>query len=800
MTISYNWLCELLPQTLSVNEISEILTSIGLEVDGIEEVSDVKGGLKGLVIGKILTAEPLPNSDKLQLTTVDVGQESPLQIVCGAPNAAAGQTVVVATPGTTIYPTSGEAFTIKNAKIRGTESFGMICAEDEIGLGSNHDGIIVLENEIATGTLASDYYKIPKADYAIEIGLTPNRMDAMSHMGCAKDICAYLANKNNTHVTQIIPSSHITEASTNTIDIKINVPDTKKCKRYMGIALSNVRVGDSPEWMQQKLKTIGVRAINNVVDITNYILHECGQPLHAFDADTIIGNEIIVKCLPSETLFTTLDAVERTLQATDLMICNANEAMCMAGVFGGNKSGVGTVTKNVFIESAWFAPNNTRLTSMHHGLRTDSAIRFEKGVDISQTEYALRRAAGLMVDLCGATIASTIQDIYPEKLIENKIEITYEYINRLSGSVYSKEKIKNILAHLCFGIIAETESGLTLQVPYAKPDITIPADIVEELMRIDGLDNVPFTGKIQIALRSTKPNTSALTKEKVAAALTAKGFFELFTNSITNSAYFPDCKTLVPMLNSLSSELDVLRPQMLETGLQAISHNVNRKNIDLLFFEFGKTYNNYNGKYTEQEQLSLYITGNKNVEHWQEKSSRTDLYFAKGIATALYNSLAIDISFNTTENGLQIVNKKTILGTISNVRTETLKQFDIKQEVWFVNCIWEKIIDLVEKQKITFKGIPKFPGMRRDIALVIDKEIQYAQVLKAVNQTNSALLQNVNIFDVFENEKLGADKKSYAISLEFADATKTLTDADVQADVNKIMESLDKHCGAVIRS
>jgi phenylalanyl-tRNA synthetase beta chain len=800
MTISYNWLCELLPETLSVTEVSEILTAVGLEVDGLEEVSTVKGGLKGLVIGKILTAEPLPNSDKLQITTVDVGQEIPLQIVCGAPNAAAGQTVVVATPGTTIYPTVGEPFTIKNAKIRGTESFGMICAEDEIGLGTDHGGIIVLEKEITPGTLAADYYNIPKADYAIEIGLTPNRMDAMSHMGCAKDICAYLANRNNTNVTQIVPTSKIIEATTNTIDIKINIIDTEKCKRYMGIALSNVQVGESPEWMQAKLKTIGVRSINNVVDITNYILHECGQPLHAFDADTIIGNEINVKCLPANTVFTTLDAIDRKLQETDLMICNASEPMCMAGVFGGNKSGVTVATKNIFLESAWFAPNNTRLTSMHHGLRTDSAIRFEKGVDISQTEYALRRAAQLIVEHCGATIASNIQDVYPEKLVENKIEITYEYINRLSGNNYSKEKVKNILLHLCFGILNETEDGLTLQVPYAKPDVTIPADIVEELMRIDGLDNVPFTGKIQFALRSTPPNTSAICKEKVAATLVAKGYYELFTNSITNGAYFPDHKTLVPMLNSLSSELNVLRPQMLETGLQAISHNVNRKNTDLLFFEFGKTYNNYNGKYTEQEQLSLYITGNKNAEHWQEKSSKTDLYFAKGIATALYNSLAIEVSFNTTENGLQILNKKTVLGTIQNVSEATLKQFDIKQEVWYINCNWKSIVDLVEKQKIIFKEIPKFPGMRRDLALVIGKEVTYTQIVKAVNQTNSTLLQNVNIFDVFENEKLGADKKSYAISLEFADATKTLTDADVLADVNKIIESLDNNCGAVIRS
>lgn len=492
--------------------------------------------------------------------------------------------------------------------------------------------------------------------------------------------------------------------------------------------------------------------------------------------------------------------MERKLQDTDLMICNAGEPMCIAGVFGGNKSGVTNNTTNIFLESAWFTPQGIRATSMHHGLRTDSAVRFEKGVDISQTDYAIRRAAKLIQELCGAIIASPIQDIYPEKLVANNIEITYEYINRLSGNNYSKEKIKNILAHLCFGINSETETTLHLQVPFAKPDVTLPADIVEEIMRIDGLDNVPFTGKINFALRSTPQNTSKICKEKVAATLVSKGFYELFTNSITNSAYYPEHKTLIPMLNSLTSELDIMRPQMLETGLQAISYNLNRKNTDLLFFEFGKTYNNYNGNYTEQEQLSLYISGNKNAENWLEKNTKADLYFVKGIASALYNNLGIEVSYSNTENGLQIINKKQTIGNIINVPSTTLKQFDIKQEVWHINCNWKNITDLVEKQKINFKGLPKFPGMRRDLALVIDKEVEYAQLVKAVKQTNSTLLQDLNVFDVFENEKLGANKKSYAISLEFMHPDRTLTDADVQTDVDKIIESLSKNCNATIRS
>ncbi len=800
MTISYNWLNSLLPETLSLSEISEILTSVGLEVEGTEEVSKIKGGLQGLVIGKIMTAEPLPNSDRLQLTSVDVGAGTLAQIVCGAPNAAAGQTVVVALPGTTIYPTKGEPFTIKHAKIRGTESSGMICAEDEIGLGTDHDGIIVLKESITPGTLAKDYYNIPDADHAIEIGLTPNRMDAMSHMGCAKDICAYLANKHNKQITQIVPDANIDFPNSNALDIKVHIEDKERCKRYMGIALNNIKVGPSPEWLTNKLQTIGVRAVNNIVDITNFVLHECGQPLHAFDADTITGNEIRVKCLPENSLFTTLDGVERKLQSTDLMVCNAIEPMCMAGVFGGAKSGVTDGTTNVFLESAWFATESTRLTSLHHGLRTDSAIRFEKGVDVSQTEYALRRAAQLMVDLSGATVASSLIDVYPEPMQASNVAITYEYINRLSGSNYSKEKIKNILLHLCFGIVSETDTELILQVPFAKPDIHIPADIVEELMRIDGLDNVPFTGKIQFALSSAKPNLNTQIKNKVAAALVAKGFFELFTNSITNSAYFPDNKNLVPMLNSLTSELDVLRPHMLETGLQAMAHNINRKNTDLLFFEFGKVYNNYNGKYAEQEQLSIYISGNKYAEHWQEKINPTDLYFAKGIANVVYNSIGIEPEFKNTDTGIQIKLGKQVLGLIENVASPKLKQMEVKQAVLYINCNWKSILELAEKQQISFKEIPKFPGMRRDLALVLDQNIQYDQVLKSIYAVNSTLLQDINIFDVFESEKLGANKKSYAVSLEFMHPERTLVDADVQTDVNKIVDSLQKNCDATIRS
>ncbi len=800
MTISYNWLNELLPTPLSVDELSTILTSVGLEVESVEEFSKIKGGLQGLVVGKILSAEKHPNADKLQVCMVDIGAEAPSQIVCGAPNARPGLTVIVATPDTTIYPTNGEPFTIKKSKIRGEESMGMICGEDEIGLGSSHDGIVELNNDWVAGKLVSEYYSIPKADYAIEIGLTPNRMDAMSHMGVAKDMCAYLSNRDNKPYTQVVPDATITIPTSNAMQIEVAIHDTEKCKRYAGICISNVQVAESPEWLQLKLKAIGAKPINNVVDITNYILHECGQPLHAFDADKIEGNKINVQCLAEGTDFLCLDDKARKLQATDVMICNAAAPMCIAGVYGGLQSGVSASTTSIFLESAWFAPNNIRTTSMHHSLRTDAAIRFEKGVDISQTIYALQRAAKLICEIASGTIASAITDVYPTPLPMQTIEITYEYINRLSGANYSNEKIKNILLHLCFGIQQETDSALTLTVPYAKPDITLPADIVEEIMRIDGLDNVPFTGKISFSLGNTQDTTSQQCKDKVAQTLVAKGYYELFTNSITNSAYYTaDDESLVRMLNNLSAELDVMRPSMLETGLTAISHNVNRKNTDIAFFEFGKIYKQANGKFFEDEQLSIYCSGYASAEHWQAKQKLVDIYTAKGIAQSVLHSLGIYVNIESTENGLVIGKKKKSFGSILQVPADKLKKFDLKQDVYHIVLDWAKIVAEVKTQKIIFKGIPKFPSVRRDLALVIDKNIAYQDLQKCITQANAQLLQAHNVFDVFESEKLGADKKSYAISLTLSDAEKTLTDEEIEADVNKIIASLEKGVGAVVR-
>jgi phenylalanyl-tRNA synthetase beta chain len=797
MKLSYNWLCELLPIKLEVNELSAILTSVGLEVEGIEEHSSIKGGLKNLVVGKILSAEQHPDADRLRVTTVDVGQDEPLQIVCGAPNARAGINVIVALPGVTIYPTSAEPFTIGKSKIRGVVSNGMLCGEDEVSLGTSHDGIVELPETLVVGSAVAAHYNI-SSDTVLEVGLTPNRMDAMSHLGVAKDVCAYLSNRDNKPYTQIVPDASITNS--NEAGTLVNIIDNEKCLRYCGVNISHVKIASSPAWLQNKLMAIGIRPINNVVDVTNYVLQECGQPLHAFDANKISGNTVNVKCLETNTPFTTLDEKERKLLATDLMICDAEKGMCLAGVFGGIHSGVTEQTSNIFLESAYFTNTAIRATSMHHGLRTEAAIRFEKGVDVSQTLYALQRAAKLISEIAGGTISSSVVDVYPTPLKANTITVNYAYINKLSGANYSKQKIKNILLQLCFAITNETENELTVTVPYAKPDITIPADIVEEIMRIDGLDNIPFTGKIQYAIGGATQNAfGRKCKEQIANTLIGKGYYELFTNSITHSAHYTEQDRLVKMINNLSAELDVLRPSMLETGLNVISYNVNRKQNRLHLFEFGKVYFKANEKYIEEEQLSIYISGNTLPEHWNIKEENANIYTAKGIAAAICEALGVQATIVDKDGDLLIVKKKKTLGRITEVPTQTLSKFDIKQNVLHLVFYWPALVAEAEQNKIQFAGIPKYPSVRRDLALVIDKKISYAEVLASVQKANVAMLKEVNIFDVFESEKLGADKKSYAISLQLSHADKTLTVEEVEAEVKKIVSSLEKGVQAQIR-
>ncbi|PUZ27612.1 phenylalanyl-tRNA synthetase beta subunit [Chitinophaga costaii] len=809
MTISYNWLCDYLPVRPTPEELSVILTRIGLEVESLEKIETVKGSLEGLVIGEVLTTAQHPNADKLKLTTVNIGGPAPLQIVCGAPNVAPGQKVVVATIGTTIYPIEGEPMTMKKAKIRGEESQGMLCAEDEIGLGAGHAGILVLAPSLIPGTPAREVFNISE-DYVYEIGLTPNRMDAMSHLGVARDVCAYLNNENNNQAYSAkIPAIPALPKAAISLPISVSIVNTVANPRYAGLSITGVKTGPSPDWLKNRLQAIGVRPISNIVDITNFVLHETGQPLHAFDATAIKGGRIVVKNLPQGTPFITLDDKERKLDAADLMITNGEgEPMAIAGVFGGAHSGVQATTTSIFLESACFAPASIRPTSFRHGLRTDAATRFEKGVDISQVPYALQRAAALICELAGGQIASDMVDIYPAPKPKTQVTVTYAYIHRLSGKAYPVTKIHNILVSLGFDILAQTAESLTVAVPYSKPDISLPADIVEEVMRIDGLDNIEIPAFISIAPSlSAQPDKERI-KEKIAEYLAASGFHEIFTNSITNSKYYPEelQNSLVRMLNSLSADLDVMRPSMLETGLESVAHNLNRKNEDLLFFEFGKTYGLANNGYTEHDHLSLYLSGHKTQEHWQHKPELVDFYFLKGFVINIFTQLGIkgleweEAPQDSLAQAYTLKVRKNPLAVLGAVTASKLKRFDIKQAVWFADIDWQLVLQLVGQHTDKyFTEIPKFPAVRRDLALVLDKQVKFAAVAQAAASIKSPLLQQMNLFDVFESEKLGTNKKSYAVSFTFQDVQKTLTDKEIDNVMDKLVKTFTAQLQAEIR-
>jgi phenylalanyl-tRNA synthetase beta chain len=801
MTISYNWLHEYLNETIEPNELSKILTSVGLEVESMDKFETVKGGLEGLFIGKVMECEQHPNADKLRLTKVDIGKPEMLKIVCGAPNVAVGQTVVVATIGTTIYPTNGEPLTMKKAKIRGEESEGMICAEDEIGLGDSHDGIIILPEGTPIGMTAKEYYQLPASDITYEIGLTPNRMDAMSHLGVVKDVVAYQINigKNVNCQMPDVRKENLNKADNQqpTPDIKIFIESENLCARYAGLTISNIEVKESPEWMQLKLKAIGLRPINNIVDITNFVMHECGQPLHAFDLNEVVGGKIIVKTVADKTKFTALDGKEIELNDTDLMICNESEPMCIAGVYGGLQSGVKTTTTSIFLESAWFLPDAIRKTSMRLGLRTDSAIRFEKGADISNVTYALQRAANLIVELAGGQISSNMMDVYPSPFEQKTIQLSYQKIRSLAGKEYGTDQMKNILLNLGFGIKEETATGLLVTVPFSKTDVSMQADVVEEIMRIDGLDNIPFTGTMNYRLPTETKAYKANTKQHIASQLVTKGFNEIFTNSITNAAYYPENQAIVKMMNSLSANLDTMRFSMLETGLEAVAYNLNRKNNQLKFFEFGKIYSRNENEFIETEQLALYLSGNYRQPHYTEKGKAIDIYFVRGIVESLFPNLKL--VFEIENNGLTILLKNKKMGSIEEIAASKLKQFDIKQTVWYAVLDWDTVKAGIENYKLTFTEIPKFPVMQRDLAMVVDKQVKYQDIQSAVKQAKSKLLQSVNLFDIFESEKLGKDKVSYAVNFSFYDNQKTLTDVEVETEMKAIIKSLENNVGAAVR-
>lgn len=807
MTISYKWLSEYLPVTVDPERLSRILTSIGLEVESMRIYEEVKGGLKGLVIGEVLSTEKHPNADKLTLTKVNIGSGEPLQIVCGAPNVAAGQKVVVAPVGATIYPTAGDSLTMKVAKIRGVESHGMICAEDEIGLGTSHAGIMVLPEDARVGLPAADYFQ-PFEDIVYEIGLTPNRMDAMSHWGVARDVCAYLSHHDKKDIKPKLPSSNNFKVDNTSFVIEVKVENESACPRYSGVSIDKVTIKESPKWLQQKLKAIGQRPINNIVDITNFIQHETGQPLHAFDADAIGGRKVIVKFLPEASKFVTLDEKERKLSSEDLMICDEKEAMCIAGVFGGLHSGVTEKTKNIFLESACFDSIAIRKTSFRHGLRTDAASRFEKGTDISATVSVLKRAAMLIKEVCGGEISSDIVDVYPSKKVKTEVAVKWHYIKKLSGKNYHPDAVKDILVSLGFEIIKESVDELRVAVPYHKPDISLPADIVEEIVRIDGLDNIEIPEAITITPAVEENYSKEIFREKIANYLVGLGFNEMMTNSITNAAYYAveEQQNMVKMLNSLSAELNILRNSLFETALEVVGHNLNYKNNSLRLFEFGKAYSASGpGKYTENEQLCVVISGNKNEANWKQKADNSDFYFLKGVIASILKALGTEadtvetMQVDKLNNHIVFKRNGKVIAGAGEVKKAVLDKFGIKQAVFFGGLNWTVLSEMAAGQTKAVKELPKYPSVERDLAMIVSKELPWESVEKTVQKIKLNKLQEIRLFDIFESEKLGTGKKSIAVNFTFLDEGKTLTDKEIDGWMNKIMTTLENDLQAEIR-
>ncbi len=807
MTISYNWLQEYLPVKIDPERLSIILTSIGLEVESVEQYESIRGGLRGLVIGEVLEKEKHPNADKLSVTKVSVGNGEPLQIVCGAPNVAAGQKVIVAPIGTTIHPVSGDPVTMKAAKIRGVESQGMICAEDEIGIGNDHNGIYIMPVDAVTGSPAAKYFTT-YSDHIYEIGLTPNRMDAMSHLGVARDVCAYLSHHDRSELKVKQPNANAFRASKQPGDVTVTIENESACQRYAGLTIRNITVKESPEWLQQKLRAIGQRPINNIVDITNFILHETGQPLHAFDLEAVQG-KVIVTNLPEGSPFITLDGKERKLAAADLIICNANrEPMCIAGVFGGAQSGVKTTTTNIFLESAWFNPIDIRKTSFKQGLRTDAATRFEKNIDISNTVTVLKRAALLIQELAGGEVEGDIIDVYPNPKNKTEITLKYHYLKKLSGKNYHPDTVRKILVSLGFEVVKDGIDDVRVLVPFSKPDVELPADVVEEIMRIDGLDNVEIPGSITISPSMEEDGHKQVVTEKTAGYLAGLGFNEILTNSITNKAYYEekDLKDAVILLNNLSADHNMMRPSMLQTGLEAIAYNLNRKNSDVRFFEFGKTYHvDESGKYFERKKLSLYVSGNVSADSWKGKAVATDLYYLKGVVARILQLIGVQkINWETgeqerLEGSLSVKVNGAAVIVLGAVDAKELGRFDIRQPVYYADIDWEKLGTMISKDGVRFRELPRQLPVQRDLALVVDKSVQYSTLEQSVRKLRLQKLQRMQLFDVFESEKLGKDKKSLAVNFLFLDEQKTLTDQEIDDMMQQLVNALTKDLQAEIR-
>jgi phenylalanyl-tRNA synthetase beta chain len=808
MKISYNWLQQFLQINWEATKTGELLTDLGLEVEGIETRESIKGSLKGIVVGKVLTCIQHPNADRLKVTTVDLGDGNPVQIVCGAPNVAAGQKVPVATIGTVLYDEKGESFKIKKGKIRGEESHGMICAEDELGLGKGHDGILVLDEKLNEGTSVAEVFKI-ETDYVFEIGLTPNRSDAMSHYGVARDLRAGLI-QNDIKLEFISPSVSNFHVNERTLRFDVEIENKELVPRYCGITITDITVKDSPEWIQNRLKAIGITPKNNIVDITNYVLHELGQPLHAFDAQKIKGNKIIVKNLKEGTKFTTLDEVERTLSADDIMICDADSnPLCIGGVFGGLKSGVTESTTSIFLESAFFNPVSVRKTAKRHALNTDASFRFERGIDINMTEYALKRAALLIEEYAGGKMASDVSDFYPIKVEDFQVFFSYESAYRLIGQEIPKETIKNILASLEIKISSETEGGLGLTIPSYRTDVQREADIVEEILRVYGYNNIEFSHKLNTSI-SFDFNKNTKIENVVANQLSSLGFNETMANSLTKAAYTALSENIneeanVAMLNPLSNDLGVMRQSLLFSGLESVSYNLNRKNNSLKFYEFGKTYHKYNDKYQEDKHLTLFVTGNRTKESWKTTATTSDFFYLKGILTSVLARLGIqNLKTTPTKNdvfseGITLSLGKIKLADFGVVKRSILKEFGIKQEVLFADFNWDNVLKLSSKKNITVSELSKFPSVKRDLALLIDHKVEFKEVYNLAFQSERKLLKEVDLFDVYEGDKLPEGKKSYAVSFVLQDETKTLEDKQIDKIMQKLQQSFEQNLEAVLR-
>ena len=806
MKISYNWLKQFIKIDLKSEETAAMLTDLGLEVEIVENYQSVKGGLVGVVVGHVVSCEKHPDADRLNITKVDLGDGIPVQIVCGASNVAVGQKVPVATIGTKLIDKDGNEFEIKKGKIRGQESHGMICAEDELGLGTSHDGIMILDNNLKAGTSAATVFKIEN-DEVFEIGLTPNRADAMSHMGVARDLRAGLLQKN-INIELITPSVSNFRIDKRTLKIDVDVKDSKLVPRYCGVTLTGITVKSSPEWLQNRLKAIGINPKNNIVDITNYVLHEIGQPLHAFDASKING-KIIVKTLPAGTKFTTLDDVERTLHEEDLMICDEKGPLCLAGIFGGKNSGVTESTNSIFLESAYFNPVCIRKSAKRHGLNTDASFRFERGIDSTITQYALKRAAMLIIEIAGGEITSDIVDIYPKKLEDFPVFLNFEKTAKLIGQELPKETIKKILASLDIKVNSVSDAGLGLIIPSYRVDVQREVDVIEEILRVYGYNNINFTKKLNATVANSARTEDYKVQNIVAMQLNSLGFHEMMANSLTSPDYIQLSEMLkeefnVMMLNPLSNDLSALRQSLLFSGLEAVSYNINRKNSDLKLFEFGKTYHKLPSGYDEPKHLSLFITGNGSPKSWSNNQRLSDFFIFKGYVNSILSRLGIQktqnkpVESDVFAEGIAVASGNDTLVEFGSVKKTILKHFDIKQDVFYADFNWNLILKLLSN-KIKFTDIPKYPEVKRDLSLLLDTAIAFETIYTIARQTEKNLLKNIDLFDVYEGKNLPEGKKSYAISFTIQDSSKTLTDSQIDKIMSKLQSNFETELGASLR-